>query len=1122
MKYTITLFLIFLIVSLSFCSSFAFALPYSTKYQGLIEEVRITDATNNLHPVVQAGESAQIEVILSPPDLTASDVTFTGMQFNSCQNVEIEGAQKSKCTLALIPQTCTGVVKYQDVEQLVMFAIDGQKPHITQINVINTNYVDGKPIIGKADFTVSYTGITDTGECGGCAGVKILKIFRGGFADNQLLGTATFDIPNTNYCTIPDSQVIISGGNATISPGISEPGKIYAQVCDSIDHCSQDIVSTDVIIDTKEPYIEDVEIYDQNDGPVNYFNPNMQYKIKATIRDEYSIDENALTIDLSEFGVTASPVPQITDEEYLWTFQSSSPQPPAYFEISATDKAGNTKVHRKDLALVQDQSTPSLSGAHAIHTNHFYAGKSYIGKINNTLEIEIADSGSGISRNGVIIDLSRLNPAYSIQTFPDSCTLLSDGSYLCEKFNLDTNLNAGTADIKVTITDRSGNQLPVQTQTLYIDKTKPVLSSITQNMPLPTAADEGSFGFIVDVIEDNPIRVTADTSAFSDDGISEVVCVSSTNCLFSPADINPLSGQYKITIKVSDIAGNFVEKDYTFSLYQLAQCNAAGDGLVSVTVGTPNPAKLDRRLASYKPFRIYVPLDLIHDPNIVVGEIFTHSCANVPGISLGNYQIVDGDPDHPFFLVSASASTGTITDTFPLTCNLSLQLIHGETKCINLEEESFTVNIPLENFPLGDLGQEAQDKVQEVQNRIDHLKKRIKEKEDKLEWIDTWCKIVESIHYLDTAIQSVKAILFGLGCVLSKLPYVSELGKALWSLGCNLGTMVGEWVSVLIWSKHYLPTDEQSMKEIIGMGNKYLCIVYSCKLCNLDEVVKIIAGAAADVSRVGTSSDASKAEDKGTDDKSKDKPDAPATEESSRRDTMSEDWPGSEEWEDYGEWGDAEDVASDEWVDEEPVVEKKGPSVQYDFSKYKDGYSTATFFQDMSDATELGADYLDTSKYTWDPFKSVHYAKACFCDRGVVFSMRKERQIECIYRDCLKEHFQQGLPITSCEIARKEHECLYIDSAEYKLYGYFNWDQLWEGAVKALAGFVYNQAFETLCADYYKKTEKCKDTKDEPCQAWQEALCGVAQAVVEIGELYSVYTEAIDTWQPPEVDEGYC
>ncbi|MBW3010892.1 hypothetical protein KY326_01595, partial [Candidatus Woesearchaeota archaeon] len=828
------------------------------------------------------------------------------------------------------------------------------------------------------------------------------------------------------------------------------------------------------------------------------------------------------------------------NDEYTWTFQSSVQQPPSYFEITAKDYAGNEQVFRKTLALVQDHSQPSLAGAEGVRTNHFYAGKSYLGKTNNTLQIEIADSGSGITRSGVIIDLSKLNPGYSAQEFPDSCEILSNGNFLCEKYDLDSNLVEGVVEVKVTVMDKAGNILPAQSTNIYVDKIKPVISSITQNMPLPTAADEGSFGFLIDALETNPIIVSADTSSFSDDGISQVICPSSTNCLFSPNDINPLSGEKTITIRVSDIAGNFVEKDYTFSLYQLAQCNVYGDGLVSMSAGTPNPKSLDRRLASYKPFRIYVPLQLTHDPNIEVADILVQYCANVPGITLGDYQIITGDADNPFFLVSASVSTGTIPTEFPLACNFSLQIVHGDTKCINLEDEYFNFTIPLENFPLGDIGGEAQEKITGVEGRIQRLRDKIHEKEKKLNWIKNWCKLVESMHYADSAAQAIKSILFGVGCVVSKLPYVGEAGKVIWQAGCYIGNIFGTLTSTLFWSKYYLPTDEQSVKEILGIGNKYLCIVYSCKLCNIGELVKIGVGMAGDVSRGLAGSDTSNLNSKGTEDKSQDRPAEPATEDTGRRDAMKEEdnwWEGVDEFEGTEEWPEDWGDADGEWVDEPSERVLAEPETTYDFSKFKEGshyfhYGDSAnrgktdFYQDMSKATDLGAGYLDSSKYTWDPFKSVHYANACFCERGIIFNLRKERQIECIYRDCLKSHLEQGLPTTSCEIAKKEQECLYIDSAEYKLYGFFNWEKLWQAAVKSLAAYAYNQAFEALCGDYYKwkkaQSNRCDETKDEPCQGVQDALCGVAEAIVEVGELYSVYVQAQELWQPPEIEEVYC
>lgn len=71
----------------------------------------------------------------------------------------------------------------------------------------------------------------------------------------------------------------------------------------------------------------------------------------------------------------------------------------------------------------------------------------------------------------------------------------------------------------------------------------------------------------------------------------------------------------------------------------------------------------------------------------------------------------------------------------------------------------------------------------------------------------------------------------------------------------------------------------------------------------------------------------------------------------------------------------------------------------------------------------------------WEPYQSIHTAKACMCVPAIIYNLRKERQVNCIYRNCIKESAKKGLPLVGCEIGLKAQNCLYVDSASWKLIG---------------------------------------------------------------------------------------
>jgi len=73
--------------------------------------------------------------------------------------------------------------------------------------------------------------------------------------------------------------------------------------------------------------------------------------------------------------------------------------------------------------------------------------------------------------------------------------------------------------------------------------------------------------------------------------------------------------------------------------------------------------------------------------------------------------------------------------------------------------------------------------------------------------------------------------------------------------------------------------------------------------------------------------------------------------------------------------------------------------------------------------------------YDWDPYKSIHVSMGCLCVPGMVYNMRKEVQVNCIYRNCIEQNAELGLPFDSCQQAYKEQNCLYVDGAAWRVAG---------------------------------------------------------------------------------------
>lgn len=73
--------------------------------------------------------------------------------------------------------------------------------------------------------------------------------------------------------------------------------------------------------------------------------------------------------------------------------------------------------------------------------------------------------------------------------------------------------------------------------------------------------------------------------------------------------------------------------------------------------------------------------------------------------------------------------------------------------------------------------------------------------------------------------------------------------------------------------------------------------------------------------------------------------------------------------------------------------------------------------------------------YEWKPYKSIHVAQACQCLPAISYNLQKEKQIKCIYKSCIEQNAEMGLPLTECDKTLSQQHCLYIEGAAWKVSG---------------------------------------------------------------------------------------
>jgi len=168
-------------------------------------------------------------------------------------------------------------------------------------------------------------------------------------------------------------------------------------------------------------------------------------------------------------------------------------------------------------------------------------------------------------------------------------------------------------------------------------------------------------------------------------------------------------------------------------------------------------------------------------------------------------------------------------------------------------------------------------------------------------------------------------------------------------------------------------------------------------------------------------------------------------------------------------------------------------------------------YGDWLQAGEQTASPSGYGNWIFNPYKSIHYAHACLCLPAYVYNYKKDKQIKCMYRNCLQNHGTNGLSTTSCDVAYKERQCLYIESAQYKEQGGdlgTALENLMDAILENWALLVASLAYLGFCWTYIMSPEVfCTKALvgQTPFTGWYPATCGLVGAAITVNEIIGVF-----------------
>ncbi|MFH1641902.1 MAG: hypothetical protein ABIC04_03300 [Nanoarchaeota archaeon] len=731
--------------------------------------------------------------------------------------------------------------------------------------------------------------------------------------------------------------------------------------------------------------------------------------------------------------------------------------------FKAEDDVGNTATVPLTYAYTVVSTEPAvvdIISSHRGEDNKDYAGynEKFILKLNQ-------GQGPGFSKKNIFMDFSELRPTLNDKQ-ADACTLDS-GFWYCEFNDINTldTTQEGTHSIRVLensmddLNDNLDTVSSVMQQDVIVDKTKPIIKSVSYTPANPSSAEP--LIMTIKVQERNGVNATIDASSISTEGTfpKKAACtrVDPENFVCS-VSVNSIISSYKtdaVKVMVEDFAGNkAAPQDKTVTIY------------LSDTEQTPNcftvsekesiPSQVDKAVASRVSMNLFAHAKLsshCQDVDIISMQA---DCTAMQNLLADKPYIMNEDSSDPYIALKTLGTVGlSPDDTVKIDCELQLLERVGSTVFALPEKVNVDIDVPMYGNSLGELDSNIQPEITAVQDQIKILTEDIADEEELLEMFGMWCQIAQSMAQINSLAQTLKFVLWGVYQVIEKTP-AAIIAVLLWKMTCNILSMT-HWITEFIFWPSGIPPIYPPNPSIIGIMSKYGCMIrVNCAICDFSTYINLAVNVAAGY--IGSSGSAEPSINFDTDYD----PSGPSTTEK------------------YLGWTSSDFLGSttNAWL--------------------RGGMNTDVPGVTIGEAEDEGGSARDEGTWIFNPYKSKHYADACFCLPAQVYNLKKERQIRCMQLNCIQNQLLAGMSTNTCNQAYNERYCLYIESAQYLEHGYFDdfFSKLGDAIWKNLPYLVASFAWISMC--YYESLVTIGEPwcSIGPTGGTYNVWCGLIGAVV--------------------------
>ncbi|MBN1644458.1 hypothetical protein JW851_00260 [Candidatus Woesearchaeota archaeon] len=347
-----------------------------------------------------------------------------------------------------------------------------------------------------------------------------------------------------------------------------------------------------------------------------------------------------------------------------------------------------------------------------------------------------------------------------------------------------------------------------------------------------------------------------------------------------------------------------------------------------------SPSKIDRRTATITEVPVQIQTVFLQTNPREEAKIISAK-AKCESEDLIDYFIIKETTRTPIIITKLMPATEK--NSTEINCTIQLKILQNNNTIE--EEKQIQQTIQLYSNPLGEINENIQNKINQINEDIHDFEKQIAHLERTNRVLGQIASYSETAAKGDAIITQVLGVIWPIAVALEEIPtpYTKAAGRLLWNIagkGLHSGHTFVLWA---IWNPGYSITGAST---ILSTFTKTLTIMQSCQLCDYSEThTALIEQAAGE--KIFT-----------LDDK-------------------------------HGE-----------------------PTTIEQFTIYE-----------------------------WEPYKSIHVAQACLCLPAISYNLEKEKQIKCIYKNCIEQNAEYGFPLTECEKTLKQQQCLYVDGAAWKISG---------------------------------------------------------------------------------------